>query len=292
MQKDNYGRAWILENALDEIKEYPKGMLTLRGLHYRLVSRGMHNTITHYKRVISAMTHARWEGWVDFDTFSDHDRDMTGVTYSDFTVYDDVVDTAKRQVKAWANNYSLNKWENQPIYPEVWIEKKALQGVFQTVCFDNNVGLGACKGYPSLTFLYEAYERFTRKGEGKRNVMLYFGDYDPSGEDIPRSVQENLQKMGVEVEVHRILLNEAQVVEWGLPPAPVKPGDTRSINWSGLGQVELDAIEPRQLQAICQEAIDEIFDTEKEVELKDRETVEGQQFRADMRAYLRSIANQ
>lgn len=267
-------------------------MLTLRGLHYRLVSRGMHNTMTHYKRVISALTHARWEGMVDFDTFSDHDRDMTGMTNSDFTEYDDMVSQAKRQIKAWARNYKLNKWENQPVYPEVWIEKKALQGVFQTVCYDNDIGLGACKGYPSLTFLYEAYERFTRQGEGKRKVILYFGDYDPSGEDIPRSVQENLGKMGVEVEIHRILLNEAQVVEWGLPPAPVKPGDTRSVNWSGIGQVELDAIEPRQLQAICQEAIDTVFDSGKEVELNDREATEGDEFRAEMRGYLRDIGNE
>ena len=78
MQKDNYGRAWILENALDEIKTYPKGMLTLRGLHYRLVSRGMHNTTTHYKRVIAAMTVARWDYDVYFDVFSDNDRDMIG----------------------------------------------------------------------------------------------------------------------------------------------------------------------------------------------------------------------
>lgn len=74
---------------------------------------------------------------------------MACETKADETIYEEAVNTAKRQIKLWANNYYLNRWENQPIYPEVLIEKKALEGVFYKTCMTNSVALGACKGYPS-----------------------------------------------------------------------------------------------------------------------------------------------
>ena len=80
MARDQFNRAWITENSLEEISNYQKGVLTIRALHYRLVSRGMTNTLQHYKRVVGAMIKARWDGIVDFDTFSDHDREMIGET--------------------------------------------------------------------------------------------------------------------------------------------------------------------------------------------------------------------
>ena len=58
------------------------------------------------------------------------------------------------------NAYRLNRWSNQENYVEVWIEKKALQGVFETPCRRADVGLAPCKGYPSLTFLNDAKDRF------------------------------------------------------------------------------------------------------------------------------------
>jgi len=71
MAKDLFTKQWITDNSLIIIKRYEKGILTLRGLHYQLVSVGMTNTISHYKRVVNAMIEARWAGLVDFDTFSD-----------------------------------------------------------------------------------------------------------------------------------------------------------------------------------------------------------------------------
>ena len=65
---DIFTRAWITKNAQDVISQYSEG-ITLRQLHYRLVSIGMTNDTRHYKRVIGAMTEARWDGVVDMDSF-------------------------------------------------------------------------------------------------------------------------------------------------------------------------------------------------------------------------------
>lgn len=288
---DAFNRQWITENALEEIQNYEKGILTLRGLHYRLVSRGMTNTTLHYKRVIAAMTQARWENVVEFDTFVDNDRDMIGTTQKRVTEVESEIETAKEAIQSWMVAYYKNRWENQEYYPEVFIEKKALQGVFQSVCQRKRVALGACKGYPSLTFLYDTAQRIKEaEYEAKKPIILYFGDYDPSGEDIPRSIGENLQRLGCEeVEVRRVLLLENQVRAWGLPPAPIKPGDSRSKEWDGIGQVELDAVEPKKIQTYCAEAIDSVFNFTDNDDLRKQEEEERQTYQAALKDYVATL---
>lgn len=290
-EKDIFTRQWITENSIEIISRYTKGMLTLRGLHYQLVSIGMTNTLTHYKRVVSAMISARWEGLVDFDAFSDHDRAMIGVTDFEETILENSIKKGKQQVQAWMENYNKNRWENQPYYPEVFIEKKALQGVFERPCYSNDVALGACKGYPSLTFLNEATQRFIEAEDaGKIPVILYFGDYDPSGEDIPRAIEENIKRLGCQsIEVRRFALLHEQVIEWKLPPAPIKEGDSRSAAWQGLGQVELDAVKPEVLQQLCEAAINSVFDQGLYDELMASEEVERETYIQELKEFVNTL---
>ena len=62
---DIYTRKWIIENSVEILSRYEPGVLTIRALHYQLVSIGMTNTLQHYKRVVAAMEVARWDGLVD-----------------------------------------------------------------------------------------------------------------------------------------------------------------------------------------------------------------------------------
>lgn len=281
---DIYTRDWIIRNSISIITRYKTGELTLRALHYQLVGRGMFNTMQHYKRVVGAMEVARWSGDVAFDAFVDLERTMARNTRAAETVFDDKVEEAKNQVRLWMRSYRKNRWENQPIYPEIFIEKKALQMMFEETARKNEIALGAVKGYPSLTFLYEAAQRFIEMNErGKQCVILYFGDYDPSGEDIPRSIEENINRMGGNVEVRRFALFEHQVLEWNLPPAPTKDTDSRTANWDGLGQVELDAVDRDILQELTQSAIDSVFDQDLHDELMEEEETEQADFETQLK---------
>lgn len=289
--KDKFTKQWIIQSSIDIVDDYEKGMLTIRALHYQLVGRlGMTNDIQHYKRVVSAMEFARWEGLIAFDTFSDLDRAMIGSTACEETDVHESIEDAKSAMRSWMMNYYKNRWENQPYYPEIFIEKKALQGVFQSICSDWDVALGACKGYPSLTFLNEANLRFAHaRSLGKEPIIIYFGDYDPSGEDIPRSIKQNISKLGTEIQVKRIALLDWQVEEWNLPHAPAKITDSRTANWDGVGQVELDAVEPRKLQELCENAIKDIFYDNLYDELKSRESEERVTYRAELQKYVNPL---
>ncbi len=287
--KSKFTKQWIIKEGIPIVESY-HGNLTLRALHYRLVARGMTNDIAHYKKVVNAMIDARWSGDLQFSSFVDHERETLGYTYFRPTSPADSAVIAKRQIKLWANNYSKNRWENQPYYPEVFIEKKALQGVFEEPCKDWNVALNPCKGYPSLTFQYDAKKRFQDAiSKGKKPIILYFGDYDCSGEDIPRSIYDTLYRMGVDVEVKRIALMEHQVIEWKLPPAPTKISDTRSATWGGLGQVELDAVEPAQIVELCIQSLEDIFDQKLYNDLIKKEKKERVKFQEIIKGDFNSL---
>ena len=288
---DEFNREWITKQAIDVCSQYDYGVLTLRGLHYQLVSRGMTNSLQHYKRVVAAMVKARRTGQVAYAQFSDHDREAIGMTMADPTSLASSVSEGKSQVRAWMEAYSKNRWENQPVYLELWIEKKALQGVFQAACGRHDVALCPCKGYPSLTFLHEASERFIEaEGRGQTSTIAYFGDHDPSGEDIPRSIANNFaEDFGVYVDMQVIALTERQCRQLNLPSAPVKAGDSRSANFTGLGQIELDAVRPETLQQWAEDAILSNFDEGLHAELVEQEDDERIEYQQELRDFVATL---
>jgi hypothetical protein len=290
--RDIYNRAWIIENAKKILATYTGG-ITIRQLHYRLVSIGMTNDDNHYKRVVKAMTEGRWKGIIDMDAFIDRERSLYGRTRSVSKDVDDEIENAKSQIEAWMESYHLERWSNQEYYIEVWIEKKALQGVFEHPCDLNGVGLFPCKGYPSITALYEASNRFQDAiANDKKIIILYFGDYDPSGEDIPRSVHENIGRLDCDIEIKRIALHPEQISAMGLPGVPPKQTDSRTRNWDGASVVELDAVEPKTLEEMCESAIREYFDSDKHEELMERERTERAKYQRELKKHVNGLGSE
>lgn len=287
--KDAFTRSWIIQNAQAVISTYSEG-ITLRQLYYRLVALGMTNDLQHYKRVVASMTSARWDDIVDMEAFIDRERQVYGETKAEDKTLESEIEKAKGQIQAWMQAYHLDIWSNQENFVEVWIEKKALQGVFENPCMMQDVALAPCKGYPSLTFLHEASLRFQEMKERDKNiVILYFGDYDPSGEDIPRSLQENLARMGCELTVERIALNAELIKKLRLPGVPPKRTDSRTANWDGHTAVELDAVEPKLLQQMCRDAIRKYFDRSLHAELEEREEKERKKYQAELKKFVKKL---
>lgn len=195
-EDDTYGRGWIIPTAIPTVRSYG-GNLTTRALHYRPVALGMFNTQRHYNRVVQAMGDARWEGLLEFSDFLDHERETIGRTNAEPTDPEGEAERKKRYIRHHMADYRKGMRDGQRHWPEVFIEKKALQGVFERACSDWQVALNPRRGHPSPTYLHGAKGRFDRAIEpGAEPIILYFGDYDPSGEDIPRSLKEVAGRMG------------------------------------------------------------------------------------------------
>ena len=104
--------------------------------------------------------------------------------------------------------------------------------------------------------------------DGKRPVLIHFGDLDPSGVAIPKALQRNLaDRHGIDAEVIRAALNPDQVDLFDLPGSPdaVKSQDPNHGAWmreygSAQAAVELDALHPKDLQDILRAALIDVFD--------------------------------
>jgi hypothetical protein len=241
--------------------------VTLRQLYYRLVAAALiENTPRSYKNIGSLVSDARLAGLIDWEAIEDRGRQPKAA--SEFDSLSDLVEAAVRA-------YRLPRWEGQSTYVEVWVEKDALSGVLEPVTRKHHVTLMVNKGYSSQSAMYEAAQRFAEKDDGERElVLLYFGDHDPSGEDMVRDVRERLRMFEVEVNVKKVALTMDQIEEYDPPPNPAKITDSRAAKYIeefGDSSWELDALPPDVLTQLVDDEIAAIVDTDLRDEIIARE---------------------
>jgi hypothetical protein len=86
--------------------------------------------------------------------------------------------------------YRRDVWTGQIIRVETWLEKDALSGIFEDVLEPYGVTLNVGRGYDGWDSIHKAALRL---GDG--DIILYFGDFDPSGEDMVRSLGGRLGEL-------------------------------------------------------------------------------------------------
>ena len=103
----------------------------------------------------------------------------------------------------------------------------------------------------------QCHARPSARFDGRRTVVLYVGDHDPSGLDMDRDLADRLRRLGADVELERLALTAAQVDEYRLPPQPTKSGDSRAFGYSRdhAGSWELDALPADALAGLVSDAI-------------------------------------
>lgn len=247
--------------------------VSIRQTFYYLVTLGViSNTKRDYCKLVKILTKARKAGIIPFEWFVDRSRRPIKVS-----LYKNTKEFLEDKVK----HYYRDTWLNQDVYIITWIEKEALEGVITPVTVYYNVPLYPGKGYSSWSISKDAVKEF-RKYPGKKFILLYLGDYDPSGEDISRDLQSRFEKEGLSVQFERLALASEQVQKYNLPAISVKQKDPRAtkfIQEHGDNAVELDALPPSVLRQIVEEGIKrhlnlEAFLLEQQKEEVERETLQ------------------
>ena len=155
-----------------------------------------------------------------------------------------------------------------------------LQGVIQDTTLDCGVDLLPVRGYASLSFLYEVAEKYR---DEDRPVFCYLlGDYDPSGMDAHRAIEETLREMAPDVDwrFKRLGLTPAQIKNWKLPgERATKTTDSRTAGWEGGLSYELDAVEPNKLRKLVKDAIDKHMNDDERARLRASEEADRQSIR-------------
>lgn len=257
-------RPELLENCRAIAAEFHADgfVMSVRQIYYQFVGRGLYTpgsgkkgkkqAFRFYKRIGSAIAAARLNG-----TFP------LGCDWP------------------WRKVYA-GRWYLQPFRPFVFVEKESLAGVLESACRKLQVGLFACKGYPSVS----ALANWTRKTAGQLQpeseaVIVYLGDHDPDGLQIPRTIVDQVRSLqGVladeaeangedepfrfRFKLERVALTAAQVAQYDPPPFQAPVEGSRHAGYveetGGTDCWELDALEPRPLIAIMRAAVEKWHD--------------------------------
>jgi hypothetical protein len=227
--------------------------ITGRGIGYKLFTIGLIPSMARaeMQRVYRLLKEARERGHIPWEWIVDETRTMERTsTWSDPAEY----------ARCVARSYRRDFWDQQPVRCEVWSEKGTVRGVLAPVLDHYAVGFRVMHGFSSATAVYEA----ARDNDGRELVVLYVGDFDPSGlfmseQDLPNRLTKY---DGDHVNLRRIALTREHVR--GLPsfPATDKRKDPR-YRWfrASYGDRcwELDAMDPNDLRDRVEQAIIELI---------------------------------
>lgn len=123
------GKSLELINLVNQVINEYKNQgyeLTLRQTYYQLVARGyIPNNERSYKNIGNLINDGRLAGLIDWYSIVDRTRNLRGNSHWDKP--EDVIASARY-------SYLLNKWDGQPNYVEVWVEKDALVDIVGQAC--------------------------------------------------------------------------------------------------------------------------------------------------------------
>jgi hypothetical protein len=275
MPRDVYGH-WptLLAQAAAIVASYDT-RVTLRQLFYRVVAKLLlPNTQNAYKALSEHSAAARRAG--TFPPLMDRGR----IIHRDQTFASPAA--ARRWLKAI---YRRDRTEGQAVSLYLGVEKAGIVAQLQEWFGDLGVPILPLGGYSS-----ESYEREVVADVLKAEVaaaqrpavLLYAGDWDPSGEDIDRNF---IEKTNCWAEVRRVALTAAQVEQYALPKMPGKiskrtgePSDSRAKKFIARHgehvQVELDALSPDILRELFRQAIADFWDEAAYQQVLAREAAE------------------
>lgn len=203
---------------------------SLRRVHYLLASdeaargHGYANTASAYKVLSRKLVAARQAG--AFPDLSDHTR----------SVSPPFAFTSEQDGRQWlAEAFALDRRPYSRQRVLVAVEKAGLLPLVQS-----RFGWLDCTSLRGFTSLTHA------RSVGRYDLVVYAGDYDPSGLDIERDLAA---RAGVLVD--RVALTWQQVTDHDLPPDVAKSTDSRTARMLAVQghavQVEVDALPPAVL---------------------------------------------
>lgn len=241
--------------------------LTLRQVYYQLVARGyIPNNERSYKNLGNLINDGRLAGLIDWYAIVDRTRNIKrNVHWED---PQSVIESAKY-------SYMLDRWQHQPNYVEVWVEKDALIGIVSQICRKLDVPHFSCRGYTSQSEMWAAAQRFINQDHRESRTIIHLGDHDPSGIDMTRDIRERLALFGADVDVKRVALTMEQIERFSPPPNPTKLTDARAsgyISEYGHECWELDALEPKIITSLIRNEVTALMDSDlfEEVERKEQ----------------------
>ena len=243
-----------LESQVLEVltEDHPQ---SIRHVFYRMTDPRLPEPVeksdSGYRQVQQRMTTMRRNQTLPYGWISDATRRGFHVsTYRD----------ASEFLQSVASHYRGDLWQHADAHVEVWTESRSIAGVIQKDCRELAVSLYPCGGFTSISLAYQAADGINAalKNRDDPAVILYVGDYDPSGVLIDKSLESELRmhlRPEIELQFRRIGITHEQIQEYDLPTKPRKDTDKRSLHIAET--VEAEAMPAGIMRQLLRDAINE-----------------------------------
>jgi hypothetical protein len=239
----------VLIAARDIVESYDTGV-TLRQLFYRLVAAQLiPNTPQAYKTLSAHTAVARRDGM--FPDLIDRTR----------LIHEYRAFPSPHEARNYtARIYRRDRTEGQDVSVYLGVEKAGIVNQLDA-WFGHPYGLPILSlgGYASQSYVTDTVRHV--EAQNRPAVLLYAGDHDPSGWDIPRDFTK---RTACWKHVDRVALTPELMEAHRLPEAFGKETDSRKTGFierfGKLVQVELDALAPDVLRALFADAIADYWD--------------------------------
>jgi hypothetical protein len=223
--------------------------ITGRGVGYKLFVKKLIASMKtrDMKRVYRLLKEARERGVIPWEWIVDESREEEGASS-----WDD----PEQYTRCVINGYRRDYWNQQPVRLRVWSEKGTVRGILAPVLDEYGVKFRIVHGFTSATKVHEIAE----DDDGRPLIVLYVGDYDPSGLCMSeRDLPQRLSRYGGDhVVLKRIALTQEHLADLPSFPASDKKKDSR-YKWFvknyGNRCWELDALDPNELRACVEREI-------------------------------------
>lgn len=206
--------------------------VSLRWVFYALLQEGIFRHKDDYKYWVKISSRARkryWDGWRP-DTLSDDTR--WRIARADgYKTYKAAVSDLPRYLSQYVD-LAIDHFFQQGYYVELWFEAKAMSCQFQH--YTAGIDLVPFGGDASIPFKHAIAVHLDECAEkyNKPVRILYFGDCDPKGLQIPDSAVTDIRAWcDTDFEVIPCGLTLDQATRYNLPENPEKPGQ---FQWEAL----------------------------------------------------------
>jgi hypothetical protein len=96
----------------------------------------------------------------------------------------------------WSHYTPVSFWDFQPIYLYMVVEKIDLKSLFLPICEQYHVPIRNARGWSDLNLRAGIMRRFQEhEAKGRKCVLLYGGDFDPPGLEMPKRLPEQFQEL-------------------------------------------------------------------------------------------------
>ena len=155
---------------------------------------------------------------MDPDCIVDESRTIIAIDDS-FYPPEQLIDAQLDVLESLPEDYKIRyipRWHGQPHYVEVWVEKKAMAGVLESILVGYQIRIVPTGGWASFTYERNNLKRLKEKTrQGKKVHILYLGDYDPSGLRMDeKMIDRYWNEYGIDLK--RIAITREQIQEFGL----------------------------------------------------------------------------